>query len=67
MSTAQKTDKLERWSGYALISIGSEGKMKSHLGWTACSVIAALGLMVTALTVEAQTSQNLVIDRKSVV
>ncbi|MGB9406227.1 MAG: hypothetical protein WCA89_01760 [Terracidiphilus sp.] len=36
--------------------------MKSHLGWTACSVIAALGLMVTALTAEAQTGQNLVIN-----
>src|ERR1035438_4333483 len=36
--------------------------MKSHLGWTAFSVIGALGLMTTALAVEAQTGQNLVIN-----
>jgi hypothetical protein len=36
--------------------------MKSHLGLTGCRVIAALGLMVTALTAEAQTGQNLVIN-----
>ena len=36
--------------------------MKSHLGWTACSVIAAVGLMATALTVEAETGQNLVVN-----
>ena len=36
--------------------------MKSHLGWTAFSVIGALGLMTTALAVESQTGQNLVIN-----
>ena len=36
--------------------------MKSHLGWTAFSLIGALGLMTAAVAVEAQTSQNLVIN-----
>jgi hypothetical protein len=36
--------------------------MKSHLGWTAFSVIGAFGLMTTAVTVEAQTGQNLAIN-----
>jgi len=38
------------------------GDMKSHLGWTAFSLIGALGLMTAAVAVEAQTSQNLVIN-----
>ncbi len=36
--------------------------MKSHLGWTAFSLIGALGLMTAAVAMEAQTSQNLVIN-----
>jgi hypothetical protein len=36
--------------------------MKSHLRWTAFSVIGALGLMTTALAVESQNRQNLVIN-----
>jgi hypothetical protein len=36
--------------------------MKSDLGWTAFRVIGALGLMTTAVAMEAQTGQNLVIN-----
>ncbi len=36
--------------------------MKSQLALTACSVFAALGLMVMALTADAQAGQNLVIN-----
>jgi hypothetical protein len=36
--------------------------MKAHLGLTGFGVIAALGLMVTALNAEAQTGQNLVVN-----
>lgn len=36
--------------------------MRSHPGWTALSIIGALGLMTMALAMEAQTGQNLVIN-----